>query len=91
VVLDVDPEKGGFDSLLALVRRYDVLPETRVVHTGGDGLHFYFEHPGIHTRSSAGKLGPGLDFRGDGGYVLLPPSVHAKNRTYTWQGAWHGE
>jgi putative DNA primase/helicase len=91
VVLDVDPDKGGFDSLLALVRRYGVLPKTRVVHTGGDGLHFYFEHPGIYTRNSAGKLGPGLDLRGDGGYVLLPPSVHAKNRTYAWQGAWDGE
>jgi putative DNA primase/helicase len=90
VVLDVDPEKGGFESLLALVRRYGVLPWTRVVHTGG-GLALYFEHPGIHTRSSVGKMGPGLDFHGDGGYVLLPPSVYAKNRTYARQGAWYGE
>jgi putative DNA primase/helicase len=87
VVLEVDPEKGGLDSLLALVQRHGVLPWTRVLHTGGE-LAFYFEHPGIHTRSSAGKLGTGLDFLGDGGYVLLPPSVHAKNRTYAWQGAW---
>jgi putative DNA primase/helicase len=91
VVLDVDPEKGGFDSLQALIRRHGVLPWTRVAHTGGGGLHFYFEHPGIYTRSSAGKIGRGLDFRGDGGYVLLPPSVHAKNRTYAWQETWDGE
>jgi putative DNA primase/helicase len=82
VVLDVDPEKGGFESLLALVGRYGVLPWTRVVHTGGGGLALYFEHPGIYMRSSAGKLGPGLDLLGDGGYVLLPPSVYAKSRTY---------
>jgi putative DNA primase/helicase len=91
VVLDVDPEKGGFQSLLALVRRYGILPQTRVVHTGSGGLHFYFAHRGIHTRNSAGKLGPGLDLRGDGGYVLLPPSVHATSRAYAWQGAWDGE
>jgi putative DNA primase/helicase len=91
VVLDVDPENGGFESFMALVRRYGILPKTRVAHTGGGGLHFYFEWPGFYTRSSAGKMGPGLDFRGDGGYVLLPPSVHAKNRTYAWQGAWDGE
>ena len=82
VVLDVDPEHGGFDSLLALIRRYGVLPWTRIVHTGGGGLHLYFEHPGIYTRSSAGKMGPGLDLLGDGGYVLLPPSVYANSRTY---------
>lgn len=91
VVLDVDPEKGGFRTFKALIRRYGVLPRTRAVHTGGGGLHFYFEPPGFHTRNSAGKLGPGLDIRGDGGYVLLPPSVHAKNRTYTWQETWDGE
>ena len=84
VVLDVDPEKGGFESLLALVRRHGALPETRVVHTGGDGLHLYFEHPGKYTRNSVGKLGPGLDLLADGGFVLLPPSVHAKSGTYVW-------
>jgi putative DNA primase/helicase len=91
VVLDVDPEKGGLESLLALVRRYGTLPWTRLVHTGGDSLHLFFEHPGIYTRSSAGKMGPGLDLLGDGGYVLLPPSVYTKSRTYLRQGAWYGE
>jgi hypothetical protein len=90
VVLDVDPENGGFESFSALVRRYDVLPWTRVVHTGGE-LAFYFEHPGIHTRSSVGKMGPGLDFHGDGGSVLLPPSVHSNNRTYARQRHWNSE
>jgi hypothetical protein len=56
VVLDVDPEKGGFESLLTLIRRYGVLPWTRVLHTGSE-LAFYFEHPGIHTRSFGGKMG----------------------------------
>jgi hypothetical protein len=90
VVLDVDIEKGGFESLLALVRRHGVLPWTRVVHTEGGLLQLYFEHPDIHMRSSVGKMGPGLDFHGDGGSVLLPPSMYAKNKAYAWQGHWNG-
>jgi putative DNA primase/helicase len=92
VVLEVDLDKGGLESFSALVRRYGVLPWTRVVHAGGSGLHFYFEHRGTYARDSAGKMGPGLEFHGDdGGYVLLPPSVYAKSRTYLRQGAWYGE
>jgi hypothetical protein len=73
------------------MERYGILPETRVVHTGGGGLHFYFEHPGFHTPNSVSELGPGLDLRGDGGYVLLPPSVHATSRIYSWLETWDGE
>ena len=91
VVLDVNLENGGFESLLALVRRHGVLPWTRVVHTESGLLQLYFEHPDIHTRSSVGKMGPGLGFLGDGGYVLLPPSVYAKSRTHAQQGAWYGK
>ena len=87
----LDPDKGGFHSLLDLMERYGILPETSVVHTGGGGLHFYFEHPGFHTPNSVSELGPGLDLRGDGGYVLLPPSVHATSRIYSWQETWDGE
>jgi hypothetical protein len=91
VVLEVDLEKGGIDSLRALIQRYGVLPWTRVVHIEGGDLHFYFEHRGTYVRDSAGKMGPGLVFHGDGGYVLLPPSVYAKSRTYAQQGAWYGK
>lgn len=38
------------------------------------GTHVYFEHPGHEVKTSASKLYPGLDVRGDGGYVLVPPS-----------------
>ena len=91
IVLDVDPDKGGFETLSALIRRHGPLPETFVVHTGGGGLHFYFRHPGGKVSNSSGMIGPGLDIRGDGGYVLLPPSVHATSRDYAWQGAWDGK
>jgi len=46
------------------------------VRTGSGGLHFYFTMQGIEPpiRNSAGLLGPGLDVRGQGGYVVVPPS-----------------
>jgi hypothetical protein len=77
VVLDVDGDTG-IDSLRNLER----LPATASVTTPRGGLHLYFQHPGIEVRNSAGQLGAGLDVRGDGGYVLAPPSQIA-GRHYT--------
>lgn len=84
VVVDVDPAHGGAESLERLVdangRFFD---ETRTVHTGGDGWHFYFRHPGELVRNDTGRrLGPGIDVRGDGGYVLAPPSLHRTGNRY---------
>lgn len=85
VVLDIDPDKGGRDSLAALVERQAPLPTTVETCTGGGGTHLYFKHRGSPIRNSAGQLGPGLDVRGDGGYVVAPPSPHASGTPYTWK------
>lgn len=72
-VLDIDvkrPEANGFDSLEDL--GHSVLPETPMVHTASGGLHVYFDAGERELRCSAGLLGPGLDVRGDGGYIVLP-------------------
>lgn len=85
VVLDVDPLHGGEASLDRLLATHGPLPSTRVVRTGNDGVHLYFCHPGGTVANSAGtRLGPGLDVRGDGGYVIAPPSMHATGATYRW-------
>jgi hypothetical protein len=81
VVLDVDGEVGAA-SLRQLERSYGELPRTRTVATPRDGRHFVFAHPGVEVRNSAGKLGPALDVRGDGGYVLVPPSIGANGSPY---------
>jgi hypothetical protein len=48
------------------------------------GRHIYFRlPPGIIIRNSAGKLAA-VDIRGDGGYVLSPPSVHPDGSIYKW-------
>ncbi len=88
VVVDVDPAHGGADSLRRLERRHGVLPATIEALTGGDGRHVYFRHPGGIVRNRAG-LAQGIDLRGDGGYVVAPPSRHPSGRDYAWEVAHH--
>jgi hypothetical protein len=85
VVLDVDPEKGGEASLAALEAAFGPLPATLSVRTGGGGQHLYFRHPGEPVPCAVG-LRAGLDVRGDGGYVVAPPSIHPSGRTYRFDG-----
>ena len=75
LVLDVDERDGGPRSLAALERGHGPLPKTAMSRTGGGGVHVFFAYPaGEEVRNSAGVLGPGLDVRGEGGYVVVPPS-----------------
>ncbi|HXM57690.1 MAG TPA: bifunctional DNA primase/polymerase, partial [Candidatus Dormibacteraeota bacterium] len=83
VVLDVDGSSGRL-TLRALVAAHTPI-DARWARTGG-GWHAYFAHPGVAVPSSAGRVGPGLDVRGDGGYVIAPPSLHGSRRLYRWIG-----
>src|SRR6185437_13474779 len=82
-VLDVDGEVGSA-SLEKLEKQNSPLPKT-LTATTGRGRHLYFRCPaGIKIPSSVGKLGEGLDIRGEGAYVIAPPSYHASGRRYEW-------
>jgi putative DNA primase/helicase len=85
-VLDVDPRHDGDASLAALEAQYGPLPNTRVSRTGTGGRHFVFKLlDGQAVKNSAGKLAPGLDIRGEGGYVAVPPSIHPETGVaYEW-------
>jgi Bifunctional DNA primase/polymerase, N-terminal/Primase C terminal 1 (PriCT-1) len=73
LILDVDDH--GFTSLAALEEEHSQLPETLTVRTGGGGRHKYLIYPaGCEIRNSVGRLGLGLDVRGEGGYTVAPPS-----------------
>ena len=86
VVLDVDTVHGGYESLEELTNKHGELPDTPMVFTGGGGAHYYFKHPeSYEVRNSAGKLGHGLDIRGNGGYVIAPPSSHLSGKMYDWE------
>jgi hypothetical protein len=83
LVIDVDDEFGA-DSLHELEREHGALPTTSSVKTGAGGQHLYFALI-RGARNSAGLLGPGLDVRAAGGYVVAPPSVHpVTGAIYEW-------
>lgn len=75
IVLDYDDQKGE-DYV-----RDKGIPVTPCVKTKR-GKHIYFKHPGFSVQNFAKK--EGLDLRGDGGFVLLPPSVHSSGVRYEW-------
>ncbi|MDB4306323.1 bifunctional DNA primase/polymerase [bacterium] len=86
-VLDIDPKHGGGMTLEMLMEEHGSLPATPRQDTGGGGEHYVFSWPtnGREVRNSAGKVGPGIDVRGVGGYVVVPPSVHPDTkREYVW-------
>lgn len=78
VVLDLDSENARKN----VEARYGPLPSTPCVRTG-NGWHFYFQHPGVEIRNFSGKL-VDVDLRGDGGFVVAPPSIHDTGAVYEW-------
>jgi hypothetical protein len=83
IVLDVDPKHGGDAALERLEHSFRPLSPTVEAVTGGGGRHLYFAYPGSLTRNRAG-LAQGIDLRGDGGYIVAPPSIHPSGRRYSW-------
>lgn len=83
IVLDVDTYKGGAESLAALEAKHGALPRTAISRTGGGGLQYFFQAGDTPIHNSAGRLGRGLDFRAEGGQVVLPPSVSGRG-PYSW-------
>lgn len=49
----------------------------------GKGYHLYYKHAGS-TMPNKAAIVPQVDFRGDGGYVVAPPSIHSTGRVYEW-------
>lgn len=81
IVLDIDGQEG-FEALAAIVSRFGDLPPTWVSATG-KGHHYIFKYPNVPIRNSANRQ-LSIDFRGDGGYIVAPPSIHPSGSTYQW-------
>jgi len=81
LVVDVDV-KNGVDGVATLAT-LGGLPDTKTVSTPSGGHHRYFTVE-QDLPSSAGSLGPGVDVRGVGGYVVAPPST-INGTPYTWE------
>lgn len=87
VVLDFDQhavDKDGRRAFYSL-RRDGVIVRTVGAATGGGGGHLYYAHPGQPTpNNNTGKLGLGVDVKGDGGFVIAPPSAKRGKMPYSW-------
>lgn len=82
-VLDIDGEPGVFNLAQLEAKHGEILTATSKTWSGH---HLWFKVPaGIEIGNSTGRVGGGLDVRGEGGYVLAPPSLHPAGVTYTWE------
>ncbi|MBI2550896.1 bifunctional DNA primase/polymerase [Candidatus Uhrbacteria bacterium] len=75
-IVVIDVEAGG---------SVEGLPFTAYCRTGGGGWHYYCKHPGKPVKNGV-KVRPLTDIRGDGGFVVAPPSIHASGKPYAWDG-----
>jgi hypothetical protein len=87
VDLDLDPARkiNGKATFDQLITQRGPIPETLTTITPRGGQHLIFSwDANVEIRNSAGKIGPGIDVRGNGGYVCLPPSRSAAGGEYRW-------
>jgi hypothetical protein len=95
VVIDSDPRHGGDESLRKLETEHGELPLTWRALTGGGGTHDIYKAPaGVVIASFNAELeikwgrepplGPGVDVRARGGYIVSPPSRHISGGVYCW-------
>ena len=84
LALDVDGPIGEA-SLAELIETHGPLPTTLKQKTG-KGVHYIFRYPqnGPKIRNSTSKIAPGIDVRGDGGYIIAASSVHSNGTKYEW-------
>jgi len=77
VVVDLDGMEGRiFGQQQSLV--------SAVTSITGMGRQLFYKWT-EHVDNSASKIAPGVDIRGDGGYVVLPPSIHPNGKRYVWE------
>ena len=82
-VVDIDG-KDGFKSLEILENKFGKLNAPSA--STGKGKHLYFKYPtDIHIKNSVKKISSGIDIRGEGGYVVVPPSIHENGNKYSWE------
>ena len=86
IVVDLDSEDAK-NKLKSLLGDYDhsAVPRSRT----GKGWQLFFKHPGVSIPNRAGVL-PNVDIRADGGYVVVPPSIHPNGKEYKWEVSFNG-
>lgn len=83
VAIDIDPRDGGDQTWDHFVERNGGhVPDTIVANTGGGGQHILFRYEPDQVVRSPGK---GVQVKGNGGYIVVEPSMHHSGRAYCWQ------
>ena len=84
LVLDID----GWEGEQTIRYKGLFCPATMKSRTGGGGWHYIYRHPGFECKNYARQAGEtllrGLDFLGDGDYIVVPPSIHRSGNRYKW-------
>ncbi len=83
VVVDID----DLDAVPELTEQlgWDPTEDTTLVsRTGRGGLHLFYRAGSIEVKNSASRVVQGVDIRGSGGFVVIPPSAHESGRDYHW-------
>jgi Bifunctional DNA primase/polymerase, N-terminal len=82
-VVDVDGPAAARAWATLAAEQPQELP-TSIVATGR-GWHLWYRLTGpVDLPSTAGRIAPGIDTRGRGGYVIAPPSIHPSGTPYRW-------
>jgi hypothetical protein len=69
VVIDIDPQ--GIRWFQSHITRF---PETSIDETPRKGMHLFYKYAGTNIRNSTSKIANGIDVRGEGGSIIIPPS-----------------
>jgi Bifunctional DNA primase/polymerase, N-terminal len=89
VVVDVDPRNDGERGIAEATAALGALPSTLMVTTPSGGWHYWLRLPdGVVLCNSVGALAEGVDVRGDGGYVVAPPTRRVSGGAWAWAGIW---
>jgi hypothetical protein len=78
-IIAIDCDTRAAEATLAQLVPLPLTP----VNITANGSHWLFKHPGRVVKTTTGVL-PGIDVRGDGGYIVVPPSIHPSGWQYRW-------
>lgn len=80
IVLDV--ESYCPTPIEEILRKY---PTQLISRTGSGGWHLFYQYPtSVPKVSNRVKIFEGADLRADGGFIVLPPTVHPNGNRYEW-------
>ena len=80
-VIDCDT-KGGYEAIQKLIPDSLIFP---IARTPRGGWHLYFLMPVNSNLTVGTALMPGVDYRGEGGYIIGTPSINVEGKSYTWE------